>query len=240
MVINPEWYSTTEPFFEFLVCFSVAWTHISFGNVCLQYFIHVCTNLISIKVKVTASELRRVQALAKITIINNFVWQNDYFNKIVLLLNCIFRYFSEDSTQEMMDEWLPFMCPYDVTFAKAMLYFSLFLPTTLLPEKHDKGFKYVAICSCYLSTYCSNGLTWNPCSVFLFISSRLWFDELLGIWQSCTSSSRWEEVGVHGYGSNYYITKVIIHVLYMCTWYRNFSDAVKALSDNLGNLKKWS
>ncbi|CAH3144364.1 unnamed protein product [Porites evermanni] len=71
-------------------------------------------------------------------------------------------YFSEESTQEMLDEWRPLMCPYDVTFGKAMFYFSLFLPTTLPPEKHDKGFK-------------------------------MWFHELLGIWQSCTNSARWEE-----------------------------------------------
>ncbi|XP_015766712.1 PREDICTED: proteasome activator complex subunit 4-like [Acropora digitifera] len=71
-------------------------------------------------------------------------------------------YFSEESTQEMLDEWRPLMCPYDVTFGKAMFFFSLFLPTTLPPEKHDKSIK-------------------------------LWFDELLGIWQSCTNSARWEE-----------------------------------------------
>lgn len=50
-------------------------------------------------------------------------------------------YFSEESTQEMLDEWRPLMCPYDVTFGKAMFFFSLFLPTTLPPEKHDKSIK---------------------------------------------------------------------------------------------------
>ena len=53
----------------------------------------------------------------------------------------LYRYFSDDATQEMLDEWRPLMCPFDITFAKAMQYFSLFLPTTLPPEKHDKGFK---------------------------------------------------------------------------------------------------
>ena len=46
----------------------------------------------------------------------------------------------------MLDEWRPLMCPYDITFAKAMFYFSLFLPTTLPPEKQDRGFKYVLNC----------------------------------------------------------------------------------------------
>lgn len=30
---------------------------------------------------------------------------------------------------------------------------------------------------------------------YLLLDSRLWFDELLGIWQSCMNSARWEEVG---------------------------------------------
>ena len=59
----------------------------------------------------------------------------------VILMSGLYRYFSDDATQEMLDEWRPLMCPFDITFAKAMQYFSLFLPTTLPPEKHDKGFK---------------------------------------------------------------------------------------------------
>ena len=62
--------------------------------------------------------------------------------KVKLYFSSIFSYFSEESTQEMLDEWRPLMCPYDVTFGKAMFYFSLFLPTTLHPEKHDQGYKY--------------------------------------------------------------------------------------------------
>lgn len=45
----------------------------------------------------------------------------------------------------MLDEWRPLLCPFDVKFAKAMFYFSLFLPTTLPPEKYDKGYKYVLL-----------------------------------------------------------------------------------------------
>uniref|UniRef100_A0A671S9F1 Proteasome activator complex subunit 4A-like n=1 Tax=Sinocyclocheilus anshuiensis TaxID=1608454 RepID=A0A671S9F1_9TELE len=56
-----------------------------------------------------------------------------------LIKNC--RYFPESATQEMLDEWRPLMCPFDVTMQKAMGYFELFLPTTLPPELHDKGFK---------------------------------------------------------------------------------------------------
>ena len=58
-----------------------------------------------------------------------------------LNLSVLFSGIFQKTPQEMLDEWRPLMCPYDVTFGKAMFYFSLFLPTTLLPEKHDKGFK---------------------------------------------------------------------------------------------------
>ncbi|XP_056326451.1 proteasome activator complex subunit 4A isoform X1 [Danio aesculapii] len=58
----------------------------------------------------------------------------------VLIKSCR-PYFPESATQEMLDEWKPLMCPFDVTMQKAMGYFELFLPTTLPPELHDKGFK---------------------------------------------------------------------------------------------------
>lgn len=51
------------------------------------------------------------------------------------------RYFPADSTAEMLEEWRPLMCPFDVTMQKAITYFELFLPTSLPPELHHKGFK---------------------------------------------------------------------------------------------------
>ncbi|XP_011482882.1 proteasome activator complex subunit 4 isoform X2 [Oryzias latipes] len=50
-------------------------------------------------------------------------------------------YFSENATQEMLDEWRPLLCPFDVTMQRAISYFELFLPTTLPPELHHKGFQ---------------------------------------------------------------------------------------------------
>uniref|UniRef100_A0A665WZ29 Proteasome activator subunit 4a n=1 Tax=Echeneis naucrates TaxID=173247 RepID=A0A665WZ29_ECHNA len=50
-------------------------------------------------------------------------------------------YFLESATQEMLDEWRPLLCPFDVTMQRAISYFELFLPTTLPPELHHKGFK---------------------------------------------------------------------------------------------------
>uniref|UniRef100_A0A7N6FBN0 Proteasome activator subunit 4 n=1 Tax=Anabas testudineus TaxID=64144 RepID=A0A7N6FBN0_ANATE len=50
-------------------------------------------------------------------------------------------YFPESATQEMLDEWRPLLCPFDVTMQRAISYFELFLPTTLPPELHHNGFK---------------------------------------------------------------------------------------------------
>jgi len=44
------------------------------------------------------------------------------------------------------------MCPFDASMQKAMGYFELFLPTTLPPELHDKGFKW-ALSEPYYDTF---------------------------------------------------------------------------------------
>ena len=51
------------------------------------------------------------------------------------------RYFPADATAEMLEEWRPLMCPFDVTMQKAITYFEIFRPTSLPPELHHKGFK---------------------------------------------------------------------------------------------------
>lgn len=50
-------------------------------------------------------------------------------------------HFSLDATQEMLDEWRPMLCPFSASIQRYITYFNLFLPTTLPPEHHDKGFK---------------------------------------------------------------------------------------------------
>ncbi|XP_053568667.1 proteasome activator complex subunit 4 [Bombina bombina] len=50
-------------------------------------------------------------------------------------------YFPDDATAEMLEEWRPLMCPFDVTMQKAISYLELFLPTSLPPELHCKGFR---------------------------------------------------------------------------------------------------
>ncbi|XP_044145613.1 proteasome activator complex subunit 4 isoform X2 [Bufo gargarizans] len=50
-------------------------------------------------------------------------------------------YFPDDATAEMLEEWRPLLCPFDVTMQKAIGYLELFLPTSLPPELHHKGFR---------------------------------------------------------------------------------------------------
>ncbi|CAG5135841.1 unnamed protein product, partial [Candidula unifasciata] len=50
-------------------------------------------------------------------------------------------YFHEDATQEMLDEWRPWLCPFDMLVIGGLQCLELFLPTSLPPELHHKGFK---------------------------------------------------------------------------------------------------
>ena len=71
-------------------------------------------------------------------------------------------YFPAESMQEMLDEWRPLLCPFDVTVIKGLQYLDLFLPTNLMEHEMDKGF-------------------------------RLWFKELIDMWDSFQNNPSWEK-----------------------------------------------
>ena len=48
-----------------------------------------------------------------------------------------------EATQEMLDEWRPWLCPFDVKMVEGLMFLEAFLPTLLYPEEHDRGFRYV-------------------------------------------------------------------------------------------------
>ncbi len=50
-------------------------------------------------------------------------------------------YFSATATQEILDEFRPYLCPFDSAFSDTIRIFELFLPVHLPPELHDQGFK---------------------------------------------------------------------------------------------------
>lgn len=50
-------------------------------------------------------------------------------------------YFPTESTQDMLDQFRPYLCPFDISMSKGLLYMELFLPTVGRPEDQNKGFK---------------------------------------------------------------------------------------------------
>ena len=54
----------------------------------------------------------------------------------------LFRFFHEDATQEILDEFRPLLCPFDMLVIGGLQCLEMFLPTSLPPELHHKGFKY--------------------------------------------------------------------------------------------------
>lgn len=77
-------------------------------------------------------------------------------------------YFSVDATQEMLEEWRPLLCPYDTSMVKGTTYFSLFLPTNLPPQHHDKGWKLWFEEFMRIWESCQNTPAWEQSLVWLF------------------------------------------------------------------------
>ncbi|CAF4303396.1 unnamed protein product [Rotaria sp. Silwood2] len=50
-------------------------------------------------------------------------------------------YFSATATQEILDEFRPYLCPFDTVCRDVMSYWDMFLPVHLPPELHHQGFK---------------------------------------------------------------------------------------------------
>uniref|UniRef100_A0A3B3VJT2 Proteasome activator Blm10 middle HEAT repeats region domain-containing protein n=1 Tax=Poecilia latipinna TaxID=48699 RepID=A0A3B3VJT2_9TELE len=50
-------------------------------------------------------------------------------------------YFPASSTKEMLDEWRPLLCVFDVVMQKAISNMELFLPTIMPPQEHSQGFQ---------------------------------------------------------------------------------------------------
>lgn len=51
------------------------------------------------------------------------------------------RYFPVASTREMLAEWRPLLCVFDVVMQKAISNMELFLPTIMPPEEHGQAFR---------------------------------------------------------------------------------------------------
>ena len=48
-------------------------------------------------------------------------------------------YFPLESTQEMLDEWRPLLCPFDMSMLEGVNLLAEFLPTTMRAGEHAQG-----------------------------------------------------------------------------------------------------
>jgi proteasome activator subunit 4 len=62
-------------------------------------------------------------------------------NTLRQLIRACRDYFPAEATTEMMTEWRPLLCPFDVTMGKAMAYFEMFLPTLDVKERAESTYK---------------------------------------------------------------------------------------------------
>ncbi|CAF3512541.1 unnamed protein product, partial [Rotaria sordida] len=66
---------------------------------------------------------------------------NDIENSLFYCIRGCRPYFSATATQEILDEFRPYLCPFDSAFSDTMRIFELFLPVHLPLNLHDQGFK---------------------------------------------------------------------------------------------------
>ncbi|CAF0754546.1 unnamed protein product [Rotaria sp. Silwood1] len=90
---------------------------------------------------------RQLYTWVKLILFNNdesyslIALPNDIEKSLLYCVRSCRPYFSAASTQEILDEFRPWLCPFDSAFSDAMCYLDLFLPVHLPPDLHDQGFK---------------------------------------------------------------------------------------------------
>nr|CAB3265251.1 proteasome activator complex subunit 4B [Phallusia mammillata] len=79
-----------------------------------------------------------------------------------LIRNCR-SLFPPETTRDMLDEWRPLLCPYDIVMGKGCLYLDLFLPTLVFDESQQNA------------------------------SWKLWIEEFLTLWKNVRNGPSWEK-----------------------------------------------
>ena len=69
------------------------------------------------------------------------MWESVNCYRLQVQMLCIFSYFPVESTEEMLEEWRPLLCPFDVTIVEGLKYIAMFIPVSMPPEHKDRGFK---------------------------------------------------------------------------------------------------
>lgn len=100
---------------------------------------------------------------ARIYSSNNIVVISGLDSNLKSLLRAARVYYPMSSTADILEEFRPYLCPYDKGMNRGLLYMELLLPTvTAKPEEHKDGY-------------------------------RLWLEELMSIWDSNPNSPEWEQ-----------------------------------------------
>ncbi|XP_002119300.2 proteasome activator complex subunit 4 [Ciona intestinalis] len=90
-------------------------------------------------------------------------WFSVMDGKLRGLVRCCRSYFPPNVTQEMLEEWRPLLCLFDVTMGKASQFLDWFLPTLTFTEEERK------------------------------VSWMLWKDEFLSLFESVRNGPMWEQ-----------------------------------------------
>jgi len=76
----------------------------------------------------------------------------------------------------MLDEFRPFLCPFDVTFGKAMTYMEMFLPSLAVKAENSYGLWFDEFMSFWKA--CHNSPPWEPVATIANIHTLCWFSRL--------------------------------------------------------------
>ena len=77
-------------------------------------------------------------------------------------------YFPLEATSEMLKEWRPLLCPFDITMAMGIGLFEAFLPTKISPTYSDRGFKLWLDEFVGMWKMCHNQPSWESDMLWLF------------------------------------------------------------------------
>jgi len=81
-------------------------------------------------------------------------------------------YFPIETTREVIEEWRPLLCPFDMTMLEGCNALAEFLPIILKPEELDQGYKYVVSAYaiyCYLICTLCVSTSFIICTVLIAI-----------------------------------------------------------------------
>ncbi|XP_062510278.1 proteasome activator complex subunit 4-like [Corticium candelabrum] len=81
--------------------------------------------------------------------------------KLISVIKCTRTYFPASSTAEMLEEWRPYLCPFDMSMVEKVGLLCAFLPTQVMPDEHNISFKLWFDEFMRLWDDCQNNVQWE-------------------------------------------------------------------------------